>query len=54
MIRTGVDTVSVFGRAAQGVRLMRLAQGSRLISAALTEKEESGEDAEDSQDGGQG
>jgi hypothetical protein len=32
--------VSIYGRAAQGVRLMRVAQDSRVISIACTEKED--------------
>ena len=38
MIRTDVGSVSVYGRAAQGVRVMRLGDGSRVISVACTEK----------------
>ncbi len=40
MIRTGVGTISVLGRATQGVRLMRLREGSKLISVASTDKDE--------------
>ncbi len=40
MIRTDVGSVSIYGRAAQGVRVMRPAEGSRVISAACTEKAE--------------
>ncbi len=40
MIRTDVGSVSVYGRAAQGVRVMRLAESSRVISVACTEKAE--------------
>ena len=47
MIRTDVGTVSVYGRAAQGVRVMRLAEGSRVISVACTEKADSGDAAPD-------
>jgi len=43
MIRTDVGTVSVYGRAAQGVRVMRLAEGSRVISVACTEKADGGD-----------
>ena len=39
IIRTDVGSVSVYGRAAQGVRLMRLNEGDRLVSIATTEKE---------------
>jgi DNA gyrase subunit A len=40
IIRTDVGSVSIYGRATQGVRLMRVAQDSRVISIACTEKEE--------------
>ena len=43
MIRTDVGSVSVYGRAAQGVRVMRLAEGSKVISVACTEKAEAEE-----------
>jgi DNA gyrase subunit A len=50
IIRTDVGSVSIYGRAAQGVRLMRVAQDSRVISIACTEKEEEEvEPTEDSQ-----
>ena len=45
IIRMAVEGISVYGRATQGVRLMRVAEGSRVISIARTEKEE-GEDEE--------
>ena len=54
IIRIGVDRISLLGRATQGVRIMRLAESSRVISIETTEKnseEESelpeGEQAED-------
>ena len=34
-----VAEISVYGRATQGVRLMRVGDGSRVISIARTEKE---------------
>jgi len=40
IIRMGADTISTFGRATQGVRLMRLDNGSKVISIARTDKEE--------------
>ena len=40
IIRTDAGSVPVYGRAAQGVRLMRVSEGSRVISIACTEKEE--------------
>ena len=41
IIRMGADAISTFGRATQGVRLMRLSEGSKVISVARTDKEES-------------
>ncbi len=38
MIRTGAETISVLGRATQGVKLMRVSEGARLLSVATTEK----------------
>ncbi|MBQ2158499.1 MAG: DNA gyrase subunit A, partial [Oscillospiraceae bacterium] len=38
IIRTGADTVSVLGRATQGVRLMRVGEGAKLISVTVTDK----------------
>ena len=43
MIRMAVDGISITGRATQGVRVMRLAEGSKVISVALTERAEDGE-----------
>ena len=43
MIRVGASTISLFGRATQGVRLMRLNEGSKLISVATTDKEDAEE-----------
>ncbi len=43
IIRTDAGAVPVYGRAAQGVRLMRVGEGSRVISIACTEKEEEDE-----------
>ena len=40
IIRMAVDGISVLSRATQGVRLMRVSEGSRVISIARTEKEE--------------
>jgi len=51
IIRMGADTISTFGRATQGVRLMRLSEGAKVISIARTDKEESCEEpAENSDD----
>ncbi len=46
IIRISVDRVSLLGRATQGVRIMRLAPGSRVISIETTEKEEDAPGAE--------
>ena len=43
IIRTAAGEISVYGRATQGVRLMRVSEGSRVISLALTDKEDSPE-----------
>lgn len=40
IIRMEADGISVLGRATQGVRIMRLAEGSKVISVALTEHAE--------------
>ncbi len=40
IIRMGAETISTFGRATQGIRLMRLIEGSKVISIARTDKEE--------------
>ncbi|PKM73473.1 MAG: DNA gyrase subunit A [Firmicutes bacterium HGW-Firmicutes-16] len=40
IIRMDADAISTFGRATQGVRLMRLSEGSKVISVARTDKEE--------------
>ena len=47
IIRTAVDTISVLGRATQGVRVMRVADGAKVISIARTDKEECDEDLSD-------
>jgi DNA gyrase subunit A len=43
IIRMAVADISIYGRDTQGVRLMRLSEGSRVISVARTEKEEESE-----------
>ena len=40
VIRTGVNAIRVCGRVSQGVRLMRVAEGSRIVGVAKTDKEE--------------
>ena len=44
IIRTAVEGISVYSRYSQGVRLMRLAEGSRVISVARTEHESGDEE----------
>ena len=39
IIRMAVDNISLMGRSTQGVRVMRLAEGSRVISIEKTERE---------------
>jgi len=43
IIRTPVDDIRLCGRATQGVRLMRVAEGSRIVAVARAEKEEAEE-----------
>jgi len=40
IIRMAAEEISVYGRATQGVRLMRIGEEARVISVAITEKEE--------------
>ncbi len=49
IIRTDVGSVSVYGRSTQGVRLMRLNDGARLVSIATTEKETEDETADETE-----
>lgn len=52
IIRMAAEGISTYGRATQGVKLMRVAEGSRVISIARTEKEEdSGENAREEGEG---
>ena len=46
IIRTPVDDIRLCGRATQGVRLMRVAEGSRIVAVARAEKEEAEENEE--------
>ena len=41
IIRTGVENISLLGRATQGVRVMRPNPGAKVISIARTDREES-------------
>ena len=49
IIRMAVDHISLLGRSTQGVRIMRLSEGSRVISIENTERE-SEEEAESETD----
>ena len=40
VIRMHVDEISIYGRQTQGVRLMKLSDGVKTVSVALTEREE--------------
>ena len=52
IIRTAVEGISVYSRYSQGVRLMRLGEGSRVISVARTEHD-SGENGEETETNGE-
>jgi len=47
IIRMAVEHVSLLSRATQGVRIMRLAEGSRVISIECTEKAASEDETEE-------
>ena len=51
IIRMAVDRISLLSRATQGVRIMRLIEGSRVISIECTEKNQTEENAEPADDG---
>jgi len=51
IIRMDAGSISEYGRATQGVRLMRVTEGSRVISMALTEKEEESAESDEDIDG---
>ena len=46
MIRMDVGSISVLGRSTQGVRVMRLAGETKVISVATAEKDEADAEAE--------
>ncbi len=46
MIRTAASDINIYGRATQGVRLMRVGDGVRVISVARTDREEAAGEAE--------
>ena len=47
IIRTSVANISLLGRATQGVRVMRLNPGAKVISIARTDREDSAEEPEE-------
>ena len=49
IIRMAVDHISVLGRSTQGVRIMRLAEGSRVISIERTEREQGEDESEENE-----
>ena len=50
VIRFGADTVSIYGRAARGVRIMRLEDGERIVDVAQLVDTEDGDADEDELD----
>ena len=51
IIRTAVDEISKFGRTTQGVKVMRLDEGVKVVSITSTDKEEEEEAEETSENG---
>ncbi len=50
VIRTGIENISVISRYAQGVKLMRVDEGTRVASVALVAKAEDDAEAEETQE----
>ena len=50
IIRTPLEDVSTFSRVSQGVRVMRLKDGAKIVSVALTEKQEENEREESAEE----
>ena len=50
VVRTPVKGISRLGRATQGVRLMRLMEGSRVIDVEKTEREAEEDKSEDGEE----
>lgn len=48
VIRTGADTIRICGRSSQGVRLIRMEEGTSVISMARTPRDDMMEDGEES------
>jgi DNA gyrase subunit A len=53
VMRTGVDTISLIGRDTQGVRIMNLKDGDRLVACALLARDDEDPDAEEGGEGGE-
>ncbi|TVP96442.1 MAG: DNA gyrase subunit A [Acholeplasmatales bacterium] len=51
MIRVPIEQIALSSRATQGVRLMRLNEGHKVVTVAVVPKEENGEDEEYSENG---
>jgi len=51
IIRTPAEDISRTGRATQGVRLMRVAEGSRIVDVARAEREPQETNGENGQNG---
>jgi DNA gyrase subunit A len=47
IIRMAVGDISIVGRNTQGVRLMRLAEGAKVVGVALAEADEEVEEADE-------
>ena len=50
IIRMPVSDISVIGRVAQGVRVMRVAEDSRIVGVTVTEREDEAEEAAEPED----
>lgn len=50
IIRTPLEDISTFSRVSQGVRVMRLKDGAKIVSVALTEKQEENEREESAEE----
>lgn len=53
IIRTGVETIRVCSRSSQGVKLMRLDEGVKLISLAKADKEDDAEESSENTENGE-
>ena len=53
IIRTGVETIRVCSRSSQGVKLMRLDEGVKLISLAKADKEDDAEESTENTENGE-